>query len=334
MRRKTVAFTKNKANVFFHIQTQCNLKCSHCYINPDEHGTHRLDLKQINRWLGALIQKSPGANLVLLGGEPTLHPDLAAAIKAARKRGYGSITIDTNGYLFNDILDRVTPADVDYVSFSLDGPTPDVNDAIRGKGCYDHCTAGIRQAKAKGFRISLIYTVSSKNLVHLEGMVPLLKEWGVERFFIQVIGLRGKSAVHDGTSPPLQVSRRQWLEVVPPVAEAVARQGLQVTYPKVYLSADEHFECAGHVADNYFVFPNGRVYRCPLCEDFPMHSLEFKGEELTTTGPVNESDLFQLNIAEGCVMNKLIQPDNIEYLPGGAPAFQIACCLLKEQLEP
>jgi MoaA/NifB/PqqE/SkfB family radical SAM enzyme len=331
--RKTVAFSKNKANVFFHIQTQCNLKCRHCYINPDQHGTQKLDIAQVTRWLSALIRKSPGANLVLLGGEPTLHPDLAAAVKAAGKMGYGSITIDTNGYLFNNILDRVTPDEVDYFSFSLDGPTADINDAIRGEGCFDHCTAGIAKARAKGFRTSLIYTVSSRNLNHLAAMAPLLKQWGIDRFFIQVIGLRGKSAAGTGTSPPLQVTRRDWLDVVPPVAEAVARQGIRVAYPKVYLSVDEPFECAGNVADNYFVFPNGRVYRCPLCEDYPLHSLEFSGQELKAVGPVNESDLFQLRIAEGCVMNKLVQPDNIEYLPDGTPAFQIACCLLKEQLE-
>ena len=121
--------------------------------------------------------------------------------------------------------------------------------------------------------------------------------------------------------------------MVPPVAEAIARQGIQVTYPKVYLAVHETFECAGKVADNYFVFPNGRVYRCPLCEDYPLHSLEFKNDKLKAVTPVNEADLFKLNIAEGCVMNKLIQPDNIDYLPDGAPAFQIACCLLKEQIE-
>ena len=332
--RKTVAFSRNKANVFFHIQTQCNLKCRHCYINPDQHGTQKLSLRQISHWLGTLIQRSPGANLVMLGGEPTLHPDLAAAVKAAKKMGYGSITIDTNGYLFNGILDRVTPDDVDFFSFSLDGPTADINDAIRGRGCFDHCTGGLAQAKARGFGISLIYTVSSNNLDRLEEMVPLLERWGVDRFFIQVIGLRGKSASGgSGTSPPLQVTRQDWLEVVPSVAEAVARRGILVTYPKVYLSAGEPFECAGIVADNYFVFPNGRVYRCPLCEDYPLHSLEFSEDRLQALGPLNESDLFQLKIAEGCVMNKLVQPANIEYMSDGAPAFQIACCLLKEQLE-
>jgi MoaA/NifB/PqqE/SkfB family radical SAM enzyme len=330
---KTVAFAKDTANVFFHLLTQCNLACRHCYINPQQHGTQRLSIQRIQTWLEILIQRSPSANLIFLGGEPTLHPDLPAAVQAARRMGYASITIDTNGYLFNDILSKVTPGDVDVFSFSLDGPTAVINDAIRGPGCFKQCTDGIRQAKSHGFGVSLIYTVSSRNLDCLEGMVPLLAQWGVDHFFIQVIGLRGKSAEGSDADSPLQVTRDQWLRTVPDVARQVAALGIPVTYPKVYLAPGEPFECAGRVADNYFVFPNGRVYRCPLCEDHPLHSLVFIEDRLVTAGPINEADLFKLDIAEGCVMNKLIQPRNIDYLPDGSPAYKVACCLLKEQID-
>ena len=331
--RQTVAFAKDTANVFLHLLTQCNLTCSHCYINPDQHGKQRLELSQIERWLGVLVQRAPKANLILLGGEPTLHPQLADVVTSARQMGYASITIDTNGYLFNDILNKVTPGDVDFFSFSLDGPTAEVNDAIRGDGAFSACTDGIRQAKAKGFAASLIYTVSSRNLTYLEQMPPLLKQWGIDHLFIQVIGLRGNSATGNLPDAPLQVTPRQWLHTIPPVADEVAAGGIRVTYPKVYLSQEEVFECAGRVADNYFVFPNGRVYRCPLCEDFPLHSLEFDHDQLVSRPSINEQDLFQLDIAEGCVMNKLIQPGNIVYREDGTPVHQIACCLLKEQID-
>ena len=329
---KTVAFAKDTANVFFHILTQCNLGCRHCYINPRQHGTQKLSLERIQAWLEILIRRSPRANLIFLGGEPTLHPELPAAVRAARTLGYASITIDTNGYLFNDILHKVTPRDVDVFSFSLDGPTQDVNDAIRGSGCFTRCTEGIRRAKSLGFSVSLIYTVSSRNLSFLADMVPLLAEWGVDHFFIQVIGLRGRSAVGSDEDASLQVTRKQWLDTVPAAARKVADQGIPVTYPKVFLQPSEPFHCAGRVADNYFVFPNGRVYRCPLCEDYPLHSLAFVDDGLIAAGPINEADLFQLDIAEGCVMNKLVQPQNLRYLPDGLPAYKIACCLLKERI--
>ncbi len=330
---QTVSFASNAANVFFHILTQCNLHCRHCYINPAQHGTQRLALDTIRAWLGVMARRSPGANLIFLGGEPTLHPDLADAVKSARELGYGSITIDTNGYLFHDILSKITPVQVDYISFSLDGASPATNDPIRGQGSFEVCTQGIRRAKARGFRTSLIYTVSRLNLAELAAVPALLGELKIDRFFIQVIGLRGQSATGaEDRSGDLQVSRREWETHVLPVARQAAGLGIPVIYPKVYLSPGEPFACAGKVADNYFIFPNGRVYRCPLCEDFPLHSLCLEHDRLVEMPPINEKDLFQLNIPEGCVMNKLIQPGNLSYDADGKAEFQIACCLIKERL--
>ena len=328
--KKTVAFTKDATNIFFHILTQCNLKCKHCYINPTHHGENKLPLTTINRWLALFVERSTSANVIFLGGEPTLHPDLPLAVKTAKKLGYQSITIDTNGYLFHDTLGKVTPAMVDYFSFSLDGATRKTNDAIRGEGSYHTCISGIQKAVQKGFSTSLIYTVSKLNLHELKAMAPLVQDLGIDRLFIQVIGIRGRSAAIGRER--LQVSRSEWLNIIPKVAERVAGAGITVVYPKVFLSADEPFECAGLVAENYFIFPNGRVYRCPLCEDFPLHSERLEDNQLIDTPKLNEKDLFNLDIPEGCVMNKLIQPGNISYNRDGTPQYKIACCMVKEEI--
>ena len=333
----TVEFKRQAANVFLHVLTRCNLRCRHCYINPEQHGRKRLPIERIERWLGVFAGRSPGANLVLLGGEPTLHPDLPRAVRCARRLGFGSITIDTNGYLFHDILDRVTPAEVDVFSFSLDGAVAGTNDRIRGSGSFEACLSGIRRARARGFQTSLIYTVSRANLQELSLMGPLLEKLGVGRFFIQVLGLRGKAAMTDcdpDAEEVLRVPPSEWREKVPAAVEAIARRGIRVVYPKVFLRPEEKFECAGLVADNYFVFPNGRVYRCPLCEDFPVHSLELRDGRLVDSPRLNESDFFRLDIPEGCVMNQLIQPDPLSSTVAGRPGFKIACCLLKEEIQP
>lgn len=47
---------------------------------------------------------------------------------------------------------------------------------------------------------------------------------------------------------------------------------------------------------------------------------------------INESDLFSLTIAEGCVMNKIIQPQNLSYDKNSMPEYRIACCMLKEEI--
>ena len=333
--RKTVSFTRRSANIFFHLLTRCNLRCRHCYINPNQHGRKTLAIGTIERWLALFAHRHPSPNVVFLGGEPTLHPDLSVAVKQSRALGYESVTIDTNGYLFHDILDRVTPKEVDFFSFSLDGPNHEVNDPLRGDGSFAKCSQGIHEAKRRGFAVSLIYTVSQVNIDHLHHMPPLLAEWGVDRFFIQVIGIRGPWAEDECQREELaQVDRKTWLHVIPQVAEAAAKRGIIVTFPKVFLSPHETFECAGLVSANYFIFPNGRVYRCPLCEDYPLHSLQICDDQLVQTPKVNEVDLFPLSIPEGCVMNRIIQPYNLEPTDGKLPSYKIACCMLKEEISP
>ncbi|MBU3948168.1 MAG: radical SAM protein [Proteobacteria bacterium] len=332
--KKTVSFSKNSTNIFFHILTKCNLNCLHCYINKEQHGKTTLSIETIKAWLDAFAAKNKIANVVFLGGEPTLHPDLPSAVKHAKKIGYKSVTVDTNGYLFNGFLSKIAPDEIDFISFSLDGSTKPTNDMLRGKGSYDQCISGIKESVSKGFNTSLIYTVSSANIDELAMMEPLLSELKIGRFFIQVIGIRGniaKSVSFAGKEKP-QVLRQRWLDNIPIIAEKIASHGIIVTYPKVFLDPEDKFECAGLVADNYFIFPNGRVYRCPLCEDYPLHSIEFKDKELVKTDKINEADLFKLSIPEGCVMNKLIQSGNLSYKEDESPEYKIACCLLKEEV--
>jgi hypothetical protein len=58
----------------------------------------------------------------------------------------------------------------------------------------------------------------------------------------------------------------------------------------------------------------------------------FKDNVLVNTPRINEDDLFTLSIPEGCVMNKLFQPDNLVYHQNGTPKYKIACCMLKEEI--
>lgn len=329
----TVEFSAGERNIFLHILTACNLSCSHCYINQAQHGTRQLTRQELASWIPLLRGATKKANIVFLGGEPTLHKALPFAVQTAKQCGY-QVTVDTNGYLFNNFLAKTSPEHLDFLSFSLDGPNPHVNDPIRGAGVFERCTDNIARAVEKKFSVSLIYTVSSRNIEYLSLMPPVLERLGVTKFFIQVIGLRGKSAAQPTphAANPWQVEPERWLSVVPAVAEQAASLGIKTIYPKVYLGQDERFECAGIVADNYFVFPNGRVYRCPLGEDHPIHTYQIEQQQLIKRSGLTEDRLFQLNIEEGCVMNRLLQPDTISYGAEGRALHKISCCLLKQQV--
>ena len=328
---RTVGFKRGERNVFFHILTACNLSCSHCYINPEEHGTEMATRDNLEKWLKLFYDPNKETNVIFLGGEPTMHPDLPHAIRLAKKLGYASVTVDTNGFLFHDFQSQVKPTDLDFLSFSLDGPRPEVNDQLRGPGVFETCTRNLQKAVAAGFNVSLIYTVSRYNIQHLHEMAPLLANWGVNRFFIQVIGIRGKTAKNGADK--WQLTPEEWLAEIPTAAAAAAALGITVTYPKVFLEPNEKFECAGRVAENYFIFPNGRVYQCPLCEDYPVHGYMIEKNRLIPNTGFTETRLFGLDIPEGCVINRLLQPENLSYDAAGKPLYKVSCCLLKQEMK-
>ena len=328
---RTVGFKRGERNVFFHILTACNLSCSHCYINPEEHGTEMVTRENLEKWLALFCDDEKETNIIFLGGEPTMHSDLPHAIRFAKKLGYSSVTVDTNGFLFHDFLAQAKPTDLDFLSFSLDGPNPEVNDPLRGNGVFDICSKNLQAAVAAGFNVSLIYTVSRYNIKYLSDMAPLLAKWGVKRFFIQVIGIRGKTAISGADK--WQLTPEEWLAEIPRAAAEAAAHGITVIYPKVFLEPNEKFECGGRVAENYFIFPNGRVYQCPLCEDYPVHGYRIDENLLIPNTGFTETKLFSLDIPEGCVINKLLQPENLRYDSGGNPLYKISCCLLKQEIK-
>src|SRR3989339_836828 len=209
---KTLHFKPHERNIFFHILTACNLSCKHCYINPAQHGTGTVSRQTMEQWLTLFYDPKKESNVIFLGGEPTLHPDLIHGIRYARALGYKTITVDSNGFLHHDLLKCLKPEEA-VLSFSLDGPSPEVNDALRGEGVFAICTANLQKAISMGFEVSVIYTVSQLNISHLQAMPELLDRLGCKRFFIQVIGLRGKSA--SDQEARLQVSPEEWLGGVP-----------------------------------------------------------------------------------------------------------------------
>ena len=332
-RARTLYFKPDERNIFLHLLTACNLSCRHCYINPAQHGSGAISRSTMEEWLTLLADPAKKSNVIFLGGEPTLHPELVHGVRYARKLGYRGITIDTNGFLHHDLLERLQPEEA-VLSFSLDGPTPAINDPIRGAGVFATATANLQRAVKLGFDVSLIFTASRLNIEHLAKMPALLAELGCRRFFIQVIGLRGRSAAdpRQAAEKGLQLSPEEWLKIVPEVAAAAAARGIRVIYPKVYLEPTEPFQCAGRLGENFFIFPNGRVYLCPLCEDFPLNGLRIENSRLLEREGLTERQLFTLDIPEGCVMNKLLQPGNIEYRQDGTPCHRISCCLLKQEL--
>lgn len=87
-------------NLELHLVHGCNLACEGCSHFSDQGPPGRLSLREADDWMAPWSGRLAPAELSLLGGEPALHPDLAAFVPLARRRfPAATIRIVTNGFL-------------------------------------------------------------------------------------------------------------------------------------------------------------------------------------------------------------------------------------------
>ncbi len=166
----------------------CNLRCAHCF-NASAPGNREMPVlsREEVRTLLAEAEESGVRDIVFTGGEPFLHPEMAEIAGATLGRFPASIL--TNGTLLTDrIVGRLANAAGDSrysleIRVSLDAPSEEENDRIRGKGSYEKALAGIARLEKEGF-LPIVTAVRPGEEVApaaLEEFERILRERGIRK---------------------------------------------------------------------------------------------------------------------------------------------------------
>lgn len=149
---------------------RCDLRCVHCGSTAGGPRRDELTVTELERVVDELAGLGC-RELVLLGGEPLLHPAWERLCLRARERGLAPLLITNGMRLDDDVARRCAAAGVDRVGVSIDGPTPAVHDAIRGvAGSHDRAWAAVERLRERGLTCSVITTVSRLNLAGLPAL--------------------------------------------------------------------------------------------------------------------------------------------------------------------
>jgi len=175
-------------SVVLEFDYHCPLRCKTCRLWTREYrelkaaGRTKLSVGEMKKVLDDLA--SYGVRCaIFLGGEPFLYPEVFPLIAHARALGMVSFTF-TNGYLMNEeLVDRILDSGIESICFSLDGPTGEIHDGIRGRqGVFASAVYGMKAIqegkKRRGAafpRLSIQTTVSSRNLESLPDLVDLAR---------------------------------------------------------------------------------------------------------------------------------------------------------------
>ena len=135
--------------------TVCNLRCRHCFIScsPDNHSFWFMTRSQV---AAALAESVPLGvkEYYFTGGEPFMNHEMCGILEDTLE--LGPATVLTNATLLpertvNELarLAAGSPYSLE-LRVSLDGVTPEMNDAIRGEGTFARCIDGVRRLVSAG----------------------------------------------------------------------------------------------------------------------------------------------------------------------------------------
>lgn len=169
--------------IMWHINDECNLHCRHCYSDNLQGGpANRWDFQQLV--IKRIVELQDNYQLIrvgLLGGEPLFDPNALAIIKALYAGGIKRVDLGSNGTLIDETTAReLKDSGIKMVQISLEGPSPEINDFIRGQGSFQKAVAGLRRLRDRGIDTGIMVTVSKFNLAFIGDMIELALREGVK----------------------------------------------------------------------------------------------------------------------------------------------------------
>ncbi|MFH1077987.1 MAG: radical SAM protein [Patescibacteria group bacterium] len=221
------------------ITGRCNMYCQHC--RAANQSRRDMPIEQIVKIIRFARQfSSEDEEIVLSGGEPFIHRDIAGVLKSVRANGGNRVTLTTNGSLLTaDHLRLIEGLHFTSIalSVSLDSVHSAVHDAFRGhKGAFVKANDALRlvaQSDIPGIVPSMRSTVQASQIDEMEDLVRHARNVGCKRI--------GFSAVH----PAGRAIGRQDLWLSKDQKKAFLRRvyELQEKYPDIAVSTSDPLKC-------------------------------------------------------------------------------------------
>jgi mycofactocin radical SAM maturase len=240
----------------------CNLACVHCLSSSGRRDPRELTTAECRAVIDEL-ERMQVFYVNIGGGEPTVRRDFWELVEYATDHHVG-VKFSTNGIKITpDVARRLAGSDYMDVQISLDGATPEVNDAVRGPGSYRtalRAMENLANAGFRGFKVSV--GVTRQNAGQLDDFKAIADRFGAQ---LRLTRLRPSGRGAD-----------VWDELHPTAAQQKALYDWLMAHGESVLTGDSFFHLAaygdalpglnlcgaGRVV--CLIDPVGDVYACPF----------------------------------------------------------------------
>jgi len=329
------------------ITYKCNLNCAHC-MNGDMLGDvkNELTLSDIDKILND-IRNYNLEYIHFLGGEPTARKDILDIFNLLQNQNI-NFGFNTNGLKFHDlnfIKNIINNKSLKRIVFSLEGPTAELNDTIRGRKVFDITTANIKNLisertkhKNCNFIIIINMVLTSVNKNYIKDMITFCENLGADELSLLKFIPSG-----NGKGKDLALSIQDELQVINDISEIYSNKTnikinpkfarpLVTDYVKLVLGKDfpTISNLCGAGSSLFYIDNKGNLYPCDRYRDYnksiEKDKINIKYNDFCKAATYNGYDhIFEANINE--LFYKDIKPcNNCKYL-------QKSCFPCPEQID-
>jgi MoaA/NifB/PqqE/SkfB family radical SAM enzyme len=179
-------FDMTKPVAFYGIVNErCNVACRYCEYWRLEHYQDEMTNAEWQKALLSIKDFVGTFSINFSGGEPFLRRDFTELLAWCNSNGINAGVTTNGSALTRKIVERVVSAKPFNVNISVDAPTAEVHDYLRGApGLFDKLSNGIRylveerERQGINFPITIKPTINAKNFRYLPAMLKWTQEIG------------------------------------------------------------------------------------------------------------------------------------------------------------
>lgn len=165
----------------------CNNNCIVCSLKDRQEFYPDRTTEEIMKDISEAGKK--GFNTVeFTGGEPTIRKDIVELVSYARKIGFETIAISTNGRMFSyaPFAEKIIKAGLNKVNFSLLGNSEKIHNSIsRTPGSFKEIISGIKNVKRNPkVCVNISSVICSLNIKNLRKFAAFVLSLGVKNWYL------------------------------------------------------------------------------------------------------------------------------------------------------
>ena len=174
----------------------CNNNCLFCVQGPEK---KKFGNKSTEQLIEIIKKAKRGCDtIVFTGGEPTIRKDLIELVAVAKKVGFKTIQIQSNGrmFVYEQFCKDIVKAGANEFALALHGHTAELHNYLTGAESFRQIVAGIRTLKKMQQKVITNTVITKSNYRHLPEIAKVLIGLNVDQMqfaFVHPTGAAGNN---------------------------------------------------------------------------------------------------------------------------------------------